>query len=63
MEYFLHPVSATEAAHIPFPRDLPLDQRDAYMAKPPRAAIEQAARVAHASAIPTPTTETPDGHR
>lgn len=44
-EYFLHPVSPTEAARIPFPVTLPLADRDAYMAAPPADAIADAARV------------------
>lgn len=56
-EYFLHPVSPTEAARIPFPVDLPIAARDAYMANPPAEAIAEAALVplpqalAHAEAL------------
>ena len=39
VEYFLHPVSETEAARVPFPARLPIAQRDEYMANPPAAAI------------------------
>lgn len=44
-EYFLHPVSPTEAARIPFPIELPLEARDAYMAAPPRDVLTAAPRV------------------
>lgn len=53
-EYFLHPVSPSEAARIPFPVELPLDEREAYMAAPPAAAIATAERVALPSAPPSP---------
>lgn len=44
-EYFLHPVSPSEAARIPFPVTLPLADRDAYMAAPPAAVLAAAPRV------------------
>lgn len=44
-EFFLHPVSATHAKRVPFPLELPLEQRDAYMAHPPAEALDEAALV------------------
>lgn len=44
-EYFLHPVSPTEAARVPFPADLPRADRAAYLAAPPAEAIATAERV------------------
>lgn len=61
MDYFLHPISATETAKVPFPFDLPLDKRAAYMAKPPATALATAERVALPATVaapvaaPTPT--------
>jgi hypothetical protein len=52
MDYFLHPVSATEARKVPFPVDLALAKRAAYMAKPPAAALEGAELVPLAPAAP-----------
>lgn len=34
-EFFLHPLTSTTAARVPFPADLPLADRDAYMTTPP----------------------------
>lgn len=56
-EFFLHPVSPTEAARVPFPETLPLAEREAYMANPPEAAIADAARVPFTSA---PVVDAPD---
>lgn len=64
-EYFLHPLSPTQAARIPFPNDLPLAKRDTYMAKPPADAIAKAERVTITpppapAPTPAPTTPTED---
>lgn len=53
-EFFLHPVSPSVAARIPFPVNLPLDAREAYMANPPAEALAEAARVPFDSAPPAP---------
>ncbi len=65
MEYFLHRVSETEAAHIPFPPDLPLSEREAYMTKPPAEAIAKAERwpYQHAPKVITVNLEKNDGNR
>lgn len=64
-EYFLHPVSETEAAHIPFPPDLPLTERQQYMNKPPADVIANAERwpYQHPPKVITVTPEKNDGHR
>jgi hypothetical protein len=59
-EYYLHPVSPSEAARIAFPITLPLSEREAYMAAPPVDVIAAAERVAHDSRPPAPPAETPD---
>jgi|694.fasta_scaffold107751_3 hypothetical protein len=60
MDYFLYPLSATEACKVPFPADLALSKRAAYMAKPPAAALDGAERVALAPAAPpTPAADSP----
>ncbi len=63
MEYFLFPLSATFAAHIPFPPDLPLSKRADYMRKPPQSAIDAAERWPIAAPLPTPVSEVHDGDR
>jgi hypothetical protein len=50
VEYFLLPLSAEESARVPFPYDLPMHEREAYMANPPADAVASAERVA----IPKP---------
>jgi hypothetical protein len=42
VEYFLHPVSETEAARVPFPFTLPFAEREQYMANPPAAIVASA---------------------
>lgn len=44
-EFFLHRVSDTEAARVPFPLDVALEDREAYMANPPAEAVAKAARI------------------
>lgn len=55
MDYFLHPLSKTEAARVPFPRDLPLEKRAAYMAKPDPQAVAAAERLPLGPVVDTPT--------
>lgn len=57
MDYFLHPISKTEAARVPFPRDLPLEKRAAFMAKPDAQAIAAAERIALAPVVVSTPTE------
>lgn len=45
MDYFLVPLSETEAVKVPFPFDLPLEDRADYMADPPAAVFDAAERV------------------
>lgn len=63
-ECFLYPVSPTEAARVPFPADVPLDKRAAYMAKPPAAAVAAAERVPLTPTVPAtpaaPAVTSPD---
>jgi hypothetical protein len=42
--YFLHPVSATEAARVPLPADLPAADVAAYVANPPADVLAAAER-------------------
>lgn len=44
-EFFLHRVSDTEAARVPFPLDVALEDREAYMANVPAEAVAAAARI------------------
>jgi hypothetical protein len=49
-EFFLYPVSDTAARRVPFPSNLPLEARAAYMANPPAGVLAEAAVVPFASA-------------
>lgn len=57
LEFFLHPVSPTTAARIPFPDALPLEEREDYMTHPPQGAIDQAERVPHVPVSAAPVTD------
>jgi hypothetical protein len=58
-EYFLHPVSATQAARIPLPPGLTDAQKEAYAANPPADVIAAAERWP-LPAEPAPDVATPD---
>ena len=64
-EYFLHPVSATQARRVPFPAELPLADREAYMATPPAEVLDAADLVPFASelaALPSVAAVVPATH-
>lgn len=46
-EFFLYPLTPRTAARLPFPSDVPLDERDAYMMNPPATALAEAEVVNH----------------